>query len=395
MLESDSFVEWKENQNITATKIEEKDELLWDLYNIENSWTGRLDAQLANTFIMEATQLICNSVKLYELGYFDCAYYSLRQSLEIATTMIYLSDIPDELREEKIKAWKQTKDFPMQGQMLSYLKNNGYQFSDMKEKLSDYFNQLEIYNKQLHKIVHKQGLNYFYVYRNHFLNKGKKNNGDKKEIEQFLFYLKICIGAVAVMRLGIDPYPILLMDEEIYCRTFDSMTQAYTDEFIEKYIGKDVIDNYRKTEVFINHYEGIMNEEKKLPCVVDLVKYQYIDKENMDLILSQVHLLDKIDLSAALLTLMCEKTAKLYCIGGLHFFTTNLKTKRKKMSWSSEDFKAFSESEIKYNQKYDEAYISVVNIFGEVFFIEHNVRLTKKEIKDLEYNIEFISSGLK
>ncbi len=385
MIVSDDFVKWKEKENIVPIDIPEKNEYIWALMNIEHSWTGRMDVQIANTFIMESVQLICNAIVLFEQGYFDCAYYSLRQSIEVSTTIIYLSDIPEELREEKLKAWKRTKDFPMQGQMLNYLKEKGYIFSDLKEKLSDYFSQLSKHSKQLNKIVHKQGLKYFYLSRNHPMN--KKEELTNFYLSEFKTYIEICIGSVAIMRLAIDPYPILLMDPEIYHRSFDSMTDAYTEEFVEKYIGNQVLSKYKKTDFYISYYEQHMQEEKKHPCVSDVVKLKYIDKEQMDLIISQIHLVSSPDRCAVMLTSWCEKIAKTYCYGGWMPYYTNTKTNRKATSWSGMDFKAFSENDKKYNQLYDEAFISVFNIQGEDFFIEHNEILTESEIKKINNNI--------
>jgi hypothetical protein len=61
------------------------------------------------------------------------------------------------------------------------------------------------------------------------------------------------------------------------------------------------------------------------------------------------------------------------------------------MSWSGADFKKFSESSQKYNQKYDEAYISVFLINNEYIFLEHNEILTDEEIKTLNFNISKFS----
>ena len=55
----------------------------------------------------KACQLLANSVRLFELGYFDCAFYSIRQSMELSLSGLYLFSNPD-----KIKGWKNlTKDF--------------------------------------------------------------------------------------------------------------------------------------------------------------------------------------------------------------------------------------------------------------------------------------------
>ena len=66
------FIEHKESNNLIPLKIENKERYYLDLLNIEHSWTGRLDAQLANTFILESNQLLINAITLFEQGYFDC-----------------------------------------------------------------------------------------------------------------------------------------------------------------------------------------------------------------------------------------------------------------------------------------------------------------------------------
>ena len=71
--QADIFWNFKEKQFLIPIEIKNKKKYIYDLANIDNSWTGRLDATLANTFIMEAQKLLVNSITLFELGYFDCA----------------------------------------------------------------------------------------------------------------------------------------------------------------------------------------------------------------------------------------------------------------------------------------------------------------------------------
>ena len=55
----------------------------------------------------KSKQLV-NAIELFEMGYFDCAYYSLRSAVEVSTTMVYLSDLPEAEREKQLEAWKAT-----------------------------------------------------------------------------------------------------------------------------------------------------------------------------------------------------------------------------------------------------------------------------------------------
>ena len=82
----------------------------------------------------------------------------------------------------------------------------------MYEKMPEFFSDAKDLSAALNKYVHKQGLRHFYISRNHPMN---QNKSQEAFISDFQYYLEKCIGVVAVMRLAIDPFPVLLMDDEI------------------------------------------------------------------------------------------------------------------------------------------------------------------------------------
>lgn len=157
------FIEHKENENIIPSELPEKEQYYLDLMNIEHSFTGRLDVMFSNDFFREASQLIINAITLYEKGYFDCAFYSLRQLLEISTTIVYFVDDDEVNRKKELKKWRNQERFPQQGQMLNQLQNRKKEFSNIKEKMSLYFEEVEQTKRKLNKYVHKQGFDKFYI----------------------------------------------------------------------------------------------------------------------------------------------------------------------------------------------------------------------------------------
>lgn len=374
---ADSHVDWRKNQNIKPMKLSKKEEYYFDLLNIEDSWTGRMDTNICNMFIMEAEQQLVNAIELFEIGYFDCSYYSLRSAVEISTTMVFLSDMPDAERKKYLSAWKATDDFPMQGQMIKQLSRQGNVFADMVSKMSDFFASAKALSAELNKYVHKQSLQHFYISRNYSLNRQKTLDGFIKSFEN---YLQRCIGVVAVMRLAIDPFPILLMDEEILHRCLDSMTEPYSEEFVEKYIGETVISQYKDTDIYIETYNFFITAEKKKESVFDVMKHQYINSKKMDEIFSQLHLLSKEDIICVLMVAASEKVVKVYCHGGVIMYFTDRNTNRSVRSWSSTDFKIFAEAEERINQPYDEVYISTFTFEEDEFYVEHNKKLIVDEV---------------
>ena len=374
---SNPYMNWRRRENIRTFNLPNKERYYSDLINIEHSWSGRVDGNICNTFIMEAEQQLINAIELFEQGYFDCAYYSLRSAVDVSTTMVFLDDMPYDEREKFLGAWKSTADFPMQGQMIKQLSQRGSVFVDMKAKMPDFFTNAKSLSAELNKYVHKQGLQHFYVSRNHPI---RQNQSQDSFVQTFEDYLQRCIGVVAVMRLAIDPFPVLLMDEEILYRCFDSMTEPYSEDFVAKYIGISTLDQYKQTEMYSGMYDVFAADEKKNEATFNVMKHQYIDSNKMEDIFSQLHLLSKDDVICVLLVSSCEKITKVYCTQGLSMYFTDRNTNRSVMSWSSDDFKNFAESQTPINQHYDEAYISVLRFGDTPYFVEHNDPLEIEEI---------------
>ena len=377
---NDAYIDWRKRNNIRAIELPNKAQYYSALINIEHSWSGRMDGNICNTFIMEAEQLLINSIELFEQGYFDCAYYSLRSAVDLSTTMVFLADMPEAEREQSLNAWKSSADFPMQGQMIKQLSQRGNIFVDMKAKMPDFFDAAKKLSAELNKYVHKQGLYHFYISRNHPIN---QNQPQDPFIHTFEDYLHRCIGVVAVMRLAIDPFPILLMDEEILYRCFDSMTDPYSEEFVQEYIGELTINQYKKTDLYTGTYDTFLSEEKKNDATFNVMKHQYIDSQRMKEIFEQLHLLPINDIICVLLVAYCEKAVKVYSYNGIMMYFTDRNTNRKAMSWSGFDFKVFSEAANPTNQPYDEAFISVFSFNDTDYFVEHNELLGEEEIKKM------------
>jgi len=197
---SNEYIKFKEIENITPFLLENKEQYYYDLMNIEDSWTGRIDAMFSNEFFREAVQMIINAIVLFEKGYVDCAFYSLRQSMEISTTIIYFVDNSEAQRKSEIKKWKDQERFPMHNQMINELKNRKLVFYDLKEKMSDFFNNVEKAKQRLNKYVHKQGLDKFYVHIKHPLNKIQKEKRNKKVTKDFTEFLNMSIGVVGSVK---------------------------------------------------------------------------------------------------------------------------------------------------------------------------------------------------
>ncbi|MDB5228285.1 MAG: hypothetical protein JWN78_2478 [Bacteroidota bacterium] len=373
----------KEAEYIIPLVIEEKERYYLDLINLQQNYTGKADVMFSNEFFREANKLIINAIVLFEKGFIDCSFYSLRQAMEIATTTVYFSDDEEVNRQKEFAKWKKMERFPMYNQMIGELEKRKNVFADIKEQMSAYFTSIEETKQKLNKYVHKQGYDTFYVSRSRIT----PNDLAKWKItitSEFKYFLDITIGSIAVFRIAVDPFPILLADEAIYKRTGRFITEGYYIDFIEKYIGKENVDAYKRTILYKSHYDYFIDNEEMNEVVLDVVKNEFIDKTKIDKIILQMHLLGQDEIAAVSLMSLSEKIVKVYCNHGLRYYFCNIQSKRKSHNWSSSDFDRFSNSEQAYNFSYDESNISCIKIGEEKYFIEHNDVLNPLEIEELE-----------
>ncbi|AEE14728.1 hypothetical protein Thena_1103 [Thermodesulfobium narugense DSM 14796] len=392
---NNSYIEEQKKEYIRPVTLLNKEKFYLDLTNLRYTISERIidfnttendtntsslkSIQILNAFLQESIQLLINSIVLFEQGYFDCAYYSLRSAIELSTTIIFLVDIPDKERKKFFDKWKKEERFPMLSYIKKDLLKNDNVFKDMSDKMANFFEKIKKLHLKLNKCVHKQSFKYFYVSRNQPINLHKSQDIFIKNFED---HLKKCIGVVAVMRLAIDPLPVLLKDEEILYRCFVSMTIPYSDKFIDEYIGQSVIDDYKKTNIYQENYNYFITKEKN-KAVFDVLYSSYIDSHKIDEIMAQSHLLSKDAIICISIVKACNN--KILRLGSLfNYFTDKYKFKKKSM-WPPLPFeilKKFNNTTKKtnINMKYNNRYISTFLFNNEYYYVEHNRKLTDNNL---------------
>lgn len=134
------------------TELPEGKELLLYLNNMLLI-TGRVDVMFCNSFVQESLQLLVNSILLYEDGFFDCAFYSLRQASEVIDAMLYLANSDD----VELKKWRKKERFPMDSKIREQLKKVDVGYGEISIILKGYFEHHRELIRKTHKIIHKQG----------------------------------------------------------------------------------------------------------------------------------------------------------------------------------------------------------------------------------------------
>lgn len=355
--------------------LPDADEYIYAINNIQMATTGFIKAMESNKFFAEACQMIINAIRLYQDGYFDCAFYSLRQSIELSIGTIFLNANPDKYRN-----WNKLEKGFESGNMARYLADNEPTFKEVREKLCDYFDNLHELKKQIDKYVHKQGYKSFHI-------SFQRVCGDlliqkeKALLKLFEKSLRACIGAVAIYRLIIDPMPLVLSDENLMMRSGDFITEPYSIKFITEYIGEDIVEKLKTTQTYSDIESWLLANEKQNPTTFTLIHYQGFNRADFLELSSQLHLCSFYDRIAVGLFMCSTKISQVF-LDGIFWYWSEVKSNRiggpvMGASYYEDLFKNFSGD---CNLPYDNVFISRFTLLDKVHYVEHNEVLSDEEI---------------
>lgn len=351
------------------------DEYIYAINNIQMATTGFINAMESNKFFAEACQMIINAIRLYQDGYFDCAFYSLRQSIELSIGTIFLNANPD-----KYKNWNKLEKGFESGYMARYLAENEPSFKEVREKLCDYFDNLHELKKQIDKDVHKQGYKSFHIsfqraYGALLIQK------EKVLLNFFEKSLRACIGAVAIYRLIIDPMPLALSDENLMMRSGDFITEPYSIKFITEYIGEDIVDKLKTTQAYSDIESWLLANEKQNPTTFTLIHYQGFNRADYLELSSQLHLCSFYDRIAVGLFMCSTKISQVF-LDGVFWYWSDVKSNRIGgtvigVSYYEDLFKNYCDD---CNMPYDNVFLSRFKFLDKVHYVEHNDFFSDEEI---------------
>ena len=134
-----------ENDFMNKIDFPEYSQLMLYLHNIF-AYTGQFNIMYCNSFIQESIQLLKNALILYKKGFFDCAFYSIRQSSEVIDNMLFLAKSP----QDKLKEWKSKEYFPVDTKIRKQLKQLSEDYNEIKTLLPDFFNHHEELINKIH-----------------------------------------------------------------------------------------------------------------------------------------------------------------------------------------------------------------------------------------------------
>lgn len=369
-------VEMAGHWNIKPLPLPNAREYLEDLSDLRFSDSGMLAEVNPFFFVNEACQLLANSVKLFELGYFDCAFYSVRQAIEMSLSGLYLFSNP-----EKLKGWRNLeKGFELKT-IVPELKDGKEEFADIKELFSDFFDRIAEEKKLMNKYVHKQGYKSLYFHYNSFNSQGKTERISSLT-KDFETILHDTITAVALYRLVIDPYPILMLDEDIVTRMPDLMAESFSKRFVEKYISDEYVERYKKSKIYKGFYDYFKSQPSQNEAVYALIHWQLFERKDYNQVKEQKDLLSMHDMEAVDI-FMCSHKIGSVIIDGCMSYSSETQLKDSSLVIGEAYYENIFEGQADYNVAYKGDYISRFHLNDSMTYIKHNDVLEKEEIASI------------
>lgn len=379
------YAEYFETHFLRPIPFPNKEEYYSFIHEIGNTVTFFIGEKfsIAYRIVKESEHMLINAVSLFEKGYFDAAFYTLRQTMELCMMIAYFFELPDEERRQRFKDWKGSVErFPGVGEMRRTLESADYSvdFRDFKEKMPEFFDEFASVYRELNKYTHKQGLRYFYSVRWY-----KDPQNDESLLVNFRNHLDRVIGCVAIFRLMIDPLPVLKLEEEIEYRTADILMFPFSPRFVAKFIGDERLGAYKKTNLCSEFKAGILrNNEKLSEATYNYIKWDFLERNTIPEVLKQKHLLSRRQIVQLMFVDKFMQISAVHTCGGLLTCRTDVESKRIDWSASTAEFDLMEKSSNPYNQQYKGVYISVLNVQDESYFLEHNETIDERTIIELE-----------
>lgn len=289
---------------------------------LADSISGTLETPSFNRFLLESCQLLANSLDLIHQGYFDAAFYSVRQAGEVILIGALFTNLDKAEREAKYKKWASLEGFPSFSKLSGMLRANDGEYRELLEQMPEIDELISKLNRRANKYIHKQGHESFYTKPC-----GMAPESADRIREDFVEYFKAAVKACAIFRLAAEPFPILRNDPECEYRFPDCITPEFSQSFIEDCLGNDFVEHYKQTDSYQNWLEAIKSTFPQLKeSTYNVSNLHFIDLSNLKDILGELDKLTFKEAAAVLFTaLFSKKTVAVHLTGMLDAFNNSAK----------------------------------------------------------------------
>ena len=350
---------------------------LEEVMHMENIMTGCYDVLFCNGFIDESIQLIKNSIFLMEEGYYDCAFYSIRQSSEVLNNMLMCAN-----DKNIYLKWCEKSDFPPDNQVIKKLKKVDEVYSEFNIIFKDFFDNFENYKKKSNKIIHKQG---FDTYYKKIMNSKQIDIIHSNYIELYDCFIKYAICKIYFMVVILDPMTLILSIEEFRRKvSVLPLSNPIDLDIFKKFCNIDFLEAIKDSNFYknISNYYG--NKDTLNESTYNVIHEMYFDLENLNDINLQRYLLDIPETIILDILLYRIKISAFYIDGSILLkYNTSIKSKFVGYGDFSNKFEKYNLKINNFNIPYNNIFISILYYNDFSLVLEHNEKLEDVDINKI------------
>lgn len=120
---------------------------------LAGSVCGLVSTPSFNLFLLESCQLLANSLDLIHQGYFDAAFYSVRQAGEVILIGTLFSNLEESERKAKYEKWVSLDRFPSFSELSKMLRSKNIEYRDLLEQMPEIDELISKLNKRANKYI--------------------------------------------------------------------------------------------------------------------------------------------------------------------------------------------------------------------------------------------------
>ena len=336
--------------------------------------TGILDKMFCNGFMTESIELLKHGIFLYEDGYFDCAFYSVRQSIENMNNMLFLSENEDELGK-----WKAKERFPSDRQIKLKLQQINTDYSEIKAAIPEVFDSYDESLKKANKYIHKQGFDTFY------LQPWQQEKLISKREKLFIDFLKQSIGLVMIMNIVLDPLSLALSDPNVDAHIpFDPMTEHIPLGIFEEVFSDGIIESIKETNFYKDFVRFFLEKEEMNDATYAIIRFQHYDIEALVDIEKQIHLLNIWQLLCFYILKSGIRVSHFYFQDDILGYSTSIEPSHHIREYRSNQFDKYTIGDGEKNIEWNRMYVSVYKVFDTYLILQHNEPLSQSDLSVIQ-----------
>lgn len=370
-------------EHLLPRPLKNRNDVLRATLDIEMSFTGRMDMMSLNVFFMESSKKLRNAVKLFEEGVFDAAFYAVRSAAELARVVTYFSGCETPTDNDEFASWKCEGRFPFDSEVCQKLEKVCAPYREVRDAIPEFFDERKAALKRVNKYIHRQGFRTFYTFSP--VDADRHVRRMDAMAGEFHSFIMGAVAEIIMLRLSVDPYPMLLRDPDVMYRIRNiSFSKPLSDDVVGVFLTPKIVDAYRSTGFYGDEAARFRGNEPFNKAAYNLFNFGIYSRAEGNDVRRQFQLLTVSDRVAALVFDMLPDATYLVANSGFNLYWADNAGLEGGFSTDFRETGRYGEVPDFTNRPDDRGYATRVKIRDDYYVVHHLNPLSNETIGKLE-----------